>query len=86
MQRPEVPPLGRSPVAIAGGVLVWLNSFAPAVPGFTGLLLWPFLFVMELFSTLSRCVALCIRLFANMTAGHLVLAVILGMAAEGRGL
>jgi F-type H+-transporting ATPase subunit a len=30
-------------------------------------------------------VALCIRLFANMTAGHLVLFVILGMAAGGRG-
>jgi F-type H+-transporting ATPase subunit a len=73
------------PLAIVGGVVVWLNSFAPAVPGITGLLLWPFLFVMEVFSTLSRCVALCIRLFANMTAGHLVLAVILGMAAEGSG-
>ena len=73
------------PVALVGGVLIWLNGFAPAVPGLVGLVLWPFLFMMEVFSTLSRCVALCIRLFANMTAGHLVLAVILGMAAGGQG-
>jgi F-type H+-transporting ATPase subunit a len=73
------------PVAVAGGVVVWLNGLAPAVPGLAGLLLWPVLLGLEIIGYAAKCFALCIRLFANMAAGHLVLAVLLLMAAAGRG-
>ena len=73
------------PVAVVGGVLLWLNNFVPSVPGLTGLVMWPILLALEMIGTVSKCVALCIRLFANMTAGHLLLAVVIGLAAAGRG-
>ncbi len=46
----------------------------------------PMIFVIELFGTVIKSFVLCVRLFANMFAGHLVLAVILSfitMAAAG---
>jgi F-type H+-transporting ATPase subunit a len=73
------------PVAVVGGVLVWLNNFVPPVPGLLGLVLWPALLALEVVGYFSRCFALCIRLFANMTAGHLMLAVIVIIAAATRG-
>lgn len=42
------------------------------VPGGVPLLLWPLLFVIELFGMGAKCISLCIRLFANMLAGHVV--------------
>ncbi len=59
------------------GIVHYIKSFSPKVP-------WPmmpFMFFMEVVSSFVRPFSLAIRLFANMTAGHLVLAVILGMAA-----
>jgi F-type H+-transporting ATPase subunit a len=73
------------PVAVVAGVPVWLDSLVPRIPGLVGLLLWPVLLVMEVIGHLSRCVALCIRLFANMTNGHLLLAVMVLFAAKGSG-
>jgi F-type H+-transporting ATPase subunit a len=40
--------------------------------------LWALLFVIEVAGLLIRHLVLCVRLFANMLAGHLVLAVIFG--------
>jgi F-type H+-transporting ATPase subunit a len=40
--------------------------------------LWPLLFVIEIFGLFIKHFVLCVRLFANMLAGHLVLAVIFG--------
>jgi F-type H+-transporting ATPase subunit a len=40
--------------------------------------LWPLMFVIEVAGLLIRHVVLAVRLFANMFAGHVVLAVILG--------
>ncbi|NNN06560.1 MAG: F0F1 ATP synthase subunit A [Elusimicrobia bacterium] len=34
--------------------------------------LWPLLFVIEVFGMAAKCISLCIRLFANMLAGHVV--------------
>lgn len=73
------------PVAVVGGLLVWLDRLVPALPGVTGLLLWPGLLVMEVVGIISRCFALCIRLFANLTAGHMLLAVLVGFMALGHG-
>lgn len=42
------------------------------VPSGVPLALWPLLFVIEVFGMLAKCISLCIRLFANMLAGHIV--------------
>lgn len=64
----------------------WFSYFAP--PG-APLALMPLIVVIEIVSYLSRPVSLSMRLFANMMAGHMVLAVfasfavLLGMAGIG---
>ncbi len=42
------------------------------VPGGVPWWLWPLLFVIEVFGMVAKCISLCIRLFANMLAGHVV--------------
>jgi F-type H+-transporting ATPase subunit a len=42
------------------------------VPGGVPIALWPLLFVIEVFGMFAKCISLCIRLFANMLAGHIV--------------
>ena len=42
------------------------------VPGGVPLVLWPLLFVIEVFGLFAKCISLSIRLFANMLAGHVV--------------
>ena len=42
------------------------------VPGGVPWWLWPVLFVIEVFGMFAKCISLCIRLFANMLAGHIV--------------
>jgi F-type H+-transporting ATPase subunit a len=39
----------------------------------------PMVFAIELMGYFTKCIALCIRLFANMTAGHLVILLFLGL-------
>jgi F-type H+-transporting ATPase subunit a len=58
------------------------------VPGAIKVFLWPLMFVIEVAGLLIRHVVLAVRLFANMFAGHVVLAVILGfiLMAEGSSL
>ena len=56
------------------GFFKYWATLAPRVP-------WPmmpFMFLMELLSTFVRMFSLAIRLFANILAGHILLAVILG--------
>lgn len=48
------------------------------VPGWLKPALWGLMFVIEIAGLLIRHVVLAVRLFANMFAGHVVLAVILG--------
>jgi F-type H+-transporting ATPase subunit a len=74
------------------GPLHYLQSFIiridlghPLANIFLGIPLTAFLFVLEVISALSRGLILALRLFANMVAGHLVLAVMLSfisMAAK----
>ncbi|MBX7165681.1 MAG: F0F1 ATP synthase subunit A [Pirellulales bacterium] len=55
------------------------------LPGGLGLVLKPMLLVIELFGLLVKHCVLAIRLFANMFAGHLMLAVILGFIVQTAG-
>ncbi len=48
--------------------------------------LWPLMFVIEVLGLFIRHMVLSVRLFANMMAGHMVLAVILGFIAQAAGL
>jgi F-type H+-transporting ATPase subunit a len=57
------------------GLLKYLASLAPKVP-------WPILpliYFLEILSALVRPFALAVRLFANMVAGHIVLATFVGL-------
>jgi F-type H+-transporting ATPase subunit a len=51
-------------------------------PGTPGWLL-PLMIPIELMSQLARPISLAVRLFANMTAGHVTLGVLFGMAISG---
>jgi F-type H+-transporting ATPase subunit a len=72
---------GRLPVAAAlmGFVMYWYN-FVPHLPGAIGIIMFPMLLVLELIGAAVKPFALCIRLFANMMAGHVVLASLLALA------
>jgi F-type H+-transporting ATPase subunit a len=48
--------------------------------------LWPLMFVIEVAGLLIKHIVLSVRLFANMLAGHIVLAVILGFVAQAVGI
>jgi F-type H+-transporting ATPase subunit a len=55
------------------------------VPIYIKIFLWPLMFVIEVAGLLIRHVVLAVRLFANMFAGHVVLAVILGFILTATG-
>ena len=61
--------------------LVPTLDVAPALK----LFLWPLLFLIEIAGLLIRHFVLAVRLFANMLAGHIVLAVILGFILAVQG-
>ena len=46
---------------------------------------WPLLLPIETFGLLVKCVSLTLRLAANMTAGHIILAVLMGFLTLGVG-
>lgn len=56
------------------GFVKYFATLAPPVPW----PLMPFMFLMELISSFVRLFSLAIRLFANILAGHILLAVLLG--------
>ncbi len=58
------------------GVAGYVKNFAPSVP-------WPilpFIFTLEVIAALVKPFALAVRLFANIFAGHVVIAAIIGLA------
>jgi F-type H+-transporting ATPase subunit a len=65
------------------GPLAYTKSLVPAmdVPGALGVALVPMIFMIEVVGLLIRHMVLAVRLLANMFAGHLVLAVIVGFIA-----
>lgn len=59
-----------------------LHFFSLFVPPKTPIALLPLIIVIELISFLSRPVTLSVRLFANMTAGHILLKVFAGFVVS----
>lgn len=55
------------------------------VPSGVPVLLLPLLYPLELISPVTKCFALAVRLFANMLAGHVVLATMAGFAFTATG-
>jgi F-type H+-transporting ATPase subunit a len=60
-----------------------LKYFLHLVPPGTPWWMWPLMFFLELTSPIIKCFVLCVRLFANMIAGHLVVANVLGIGVLG---
>lgn len=56
------------------GVAGYLKDFVPPVP----LALFPLMLIVEVVSHTTRTVALAVRLFANMMAGHVIILTLLG--------
>jgi len=59
------------------GIVGYLHHLTGGAPK----LLWPLMVLVEFMGTFIKPIALAIRLFANMTAGHILLAVLLGFIA-----
>ncbi|HOF17795.1 MAG TPA: F0F1 ATP synthase subunit A [Phycisphaerae bacterium] len=57
--------------------LLWVKGLAPKVPGAAGVVLGVPLALLELVGVAAKCFSLMIRLFANMIAGHALLAVMM---------
>ena len=69
-----------------GPVGFWIGQVPQMdIPLVMGIFLKPMIFVIEVFGLLIKHVILAMRLFANMFAGHLVLAVILGFIVQLAG-
>jgi F-type H+-transporting ATPase subunit a len=64
------------------GIVGYLKHLTAGTP----LYLWPLMIPIELAGTLIKPVALALRLFANMTAGHILVAVLFMFAAKGVGM
>ena len=63
--------------------VLWFLSLSPPVPGVVGKVILIPMAILELVSAIAKCIALMVRLCANMLAGHMLLAVLiyLGLAA-----
>lgn len=83
-------------MGLAGSVylLIWilgmihqgpLNYLKHLVPPGTPWWMAPLMFVLELMSPAIKCFVLCVRLFANMIAGHLIIGTVLGLMTFGKG-
>lgn len=64
-----------------GPVKYFLHMVPPGTPWW----LWPLMFVLEFVGPIIKCFVLCIRLFANMIAGHLVVSNVLGLGVFKAG-
>lgn len=62
-----------------GGYIKHLTAGTPAY-------LWPLMVPIEIVGTIIKPVALALRLFANMTAGHILVAVLFMFAVSGLGM
>ena len=63
--------------AVVFSPVLWLLSLAPPVEGLTGKLLKVPMAVLEFFGAVAKCFALMVRLFANLMAGHALIAVMM---------
>jgi F-type H+-transporting ATPase subunit a len=68
---------------VIGFYLHWVKFLGILIPPGTPVWLVPLMIPIELMSQLARPISLAVRLFANMTAGHVLLGVLFGMAISG---
>jgi F-type H+-transporting ATPase subunit a len=59
------------------GFFLYLWSLVPSMPIRMKVMMAPLLIVLEFLGVIAKCIAMCIRLFANMNGGHILLAVLL---------
>lgn len=71
---------------VLGFLLHGVKFFGILVPPGTPGWLLPLMMPIELISQLARPISLAVRLFANMTAGHVILGVLFGLAITGGAL
>jgi F-type H+-transporting ATPase subunit a len=72
-------PRGRPKELGVGGYVKHLTAGTPWY-------LWPLMVPIEIMGTVIKPVALALRLFANMTAGHILVAVLFMFAVQGLGM
>jgi len=65
------------PVALLLSPVLWFLRLSPHVPGMIGKVLLVPLALLEFIGVIAKCFALMVRLFANMVAGHIMLAVLM---------
>src|SRR5206468_9102672 len=68
---------------VVGFALHGLKFLQILIPPGTPFWLLPLMVPIELVSQLARPLSLAVRLFANMTAGHVILGVLFGLAISG---
>ncbi len=68
---------------VMGFLLHGVKFLGILVPPGTPAWLLPLMIPIELISQLARPISLAVRLFANMTAGHVILGVLFGLAISG---
>ncbi|MCC6426436.1 MAG: F0F1 ATP synthase subunit A [Phycisphaerales bacterium] len=73
-------------INIAGIVNMGLGEYLKHLTAGTPPYLWPLMVPIEIIGTFIKPVALALRLFANMTAGHILLAVLFMFAVQGLGM
>lgn len=64
------------------GLVGYLKHLTAGTPFY----LWPLMIPIEIIGTIIKPVALALRLFANMTAGHILVAVLFMFAVQGLGM
>ena len=60
---------------LKNGLVAWLKHLTGGTP----LWLWPIMVPVEILGLFTKPFALCVRLFANMTAGHVILLSLIGL-------
>ncbi|MDP6633512.1 MAG: F0F1 ATP synthase subunit A [Phycisphaerae bacterium] len=71
------------PLCWALSPLLWLKSLSPSIPGTMGVIMLVPMVFLELIGVVAKCFALMIRLFANMIAGHAMLAILMVFVLKG---
>lgn len=73
-------------INLAGVSSLGLKGYISHLTAGTPMYLWPLMVPIEIMGTIIKPVALALRLFANMTAGHILVAVLFMFAVQGIGL
>jgi len=70
-------------INVAGMKELGVGGYLKHLTAGTPVLLWPLMIPIEVMGTFIKPVALALRLFANMTAGHILMAVLFSFAGAG---